>query len=69
MINDLPEGYRLMDVGEKPNKNDLVYSSNNFKKYGKETWNKTTMNNKYTIETVPSYYGLYWATKKGKKDA
>lgn len=63
MIYTLPEGYRLMTVGEKPKKNDLVYSTNNFKKYGKEKWDKTTMNGNYTIESVPSYLGLYWATK------
>jgi len=64
-----PEGYRLMEVGERPTSDDLSFSI-----LWDSGWSKTMMNNNYVIETVPTIwprkgasnleYALVWATKR-----
>lgn len=51
-----PQGYRLMDVGEKPTGDDIVWSINSDPK-----WSRSTMSGTWSIPSVPSPESLVYA--------
>lgn len=51
-----PEGYRLMCVGEYPNKGDLVYSIKSDQKRS-----NTTMTGSWKIYSIPTHETLIYA--------
>lgn len=48
-----PNGYRLMNKGEKPKEGDLVYSF-----VSDQKWSKTTMTGTYSIRDVPAIWPI-----------